>query len=143
MDDLRNPKPIPFWNCNYQVDFHSPIPRHTDEIAFTKDNETVFTTTLFGKAAGPVVHTPPLLSSSLNIVQTSISSHRTFRIKFGAEEGDTLHELFVSQFKPISVVSCFCVLLCPFVSASHMVSPQQAHLLPPRLSSCRPEEQQR
>ncbi|KAJ7242441.1 hypothetical protein C8J57DRAFT_1526137 [Mycena rebaudengoi] len=39
MDYLRNPKSIPFWNCNYQVDFHSPIPHCTDESAFTKDND--------------------------------------------------------------------------------------------------------
>ncbi|KAJ7291662.1 hypothetical protein C8J57DRAFT_1588144 [Mycena rebaudengoi] len=85
LDYVRNPMPIPFWTCNYHVDFHPPIPLRADESAFTQDNETVFTTTLFGKAAGPV---------------TLLYGHRTFRIKFGPEGGDALHELYLSQFKP-------------------------------------------
>jgi hypothetical protein len=52
---LQNARPVPFWNCLYQVDFHAPLVQRADESAFTNDNETVFLTTLFGKAMGPVV----------------------------------------------------------------------------------------
>ncbi|KAJ7277517.1 hypothetical protein C8J57DRAFT_1223263 [Mycena rebaudengoi] len=51
---LHTARPVPFWNCLYEVDFHPPIVQRADESAYTNDNETIFLTTLFGKAVGPV-----------------------------------------------------------------------------------------
>ncbi|KAJ7230877.1 hypothetical protein C8J57DRAFT_1534144 [Mycena rebaudengoi] len=86
---LQNARPVPFWNCLYQVDFHAPLVQRADESAFTNDNETVFLTTLFGKAMGPV---------------KSVDSHRTFHIEWGPEGGDTLHQLYKAQFAPLASV---------------------------------------
>ncbi|KAJ7270466.1 hypothetical protein C8J57DRAFT_1508495 [Mycena rebaudengoi] len=80
---VRTSRPLAFCNCTYQVDFHGPVPYRGS--AFTNDGETVFYTTLFGKAEGPVG-----------------SSHRsrTLRLEWGDEGGEELHALFNSQFLP-------------------------------------------
>ncbi|KAJ7244231.1 hypothetical protein C8J57DRAFT_1680996 [Mycena rebaudengoi] len=54
LDYVRNARPFPFWNCIYNVDFHAPVVYRSDCTALTNDDESVFYTTLFGKAAGPV-----------------------------------------------------------------------------------------
>ncbi|KAJ7245547.1 hypothetical protein C8J57DRAFT_1524266 [Mycena rebaudengoi] len=55
LDYVCNARPLPFWNCIYNVDFHAPVVYRSDCTALTNDDESVFYTTLFGKAAGPVV----------------------------------------------------------------------------------------
>ncbi|KAJ7280697.1 hypothetical protein C8J57DRAFT_1219999 [Mycena rebaudengoi] len=80
---------LPFWNCIYNVDFHTPVVYRSDCTALTNDEESVFYTTLFGKAAGPV---------------RSLDGHRTFRMEWGNEGGDALAKLFYARFSPFGAV---------------------------------------
>ncbi|KAJ7277043.1 hypothetical protein C8J57DRAFT_1223741 [Mycena rebaudengoi] len=76
---LQNARPVPFWNCLYQVDFHAPLVQRVDESVFTNDNETVFLTTLFGKAMGQNLLTPTapfVLSGDLKEETPSINYTR-------------------------------------------------------------------
>ncbi|KAJ7217619.1 hypothetical protein C8J57DRAFT_1254917 [Mycena rebaudengoi] len=90
LDYVRNARPLPFWNCIYNVDFHAPVVYRSDCTALTNDDESVFYTTLFSKAAGPVQPEEAAAPSSVSDSDTPTGDPVIPDSTIGASDSTTL-----------------------------------------------------